>query len=272
MLRQMNEEAQKVKERISGSKPSDDGETDEQPGEEKEMGFLDHLEELRWRLIKSFLGIAAGAIVCWTVMDWLMEYVLLKPAIDSGITLQNLRPFGQVILYMEVSLIGGIIISIPLILYQFWKFIAPGLLPTERRYISSIVAFSSLCFLAGIGFAYFVILPTAMLFFAGFGSSQIVNNIAINEYMSFVVSLMIGAGFVFELPMVSWFLSKLGILTPAFMRHYRRHAIVAIFILAAVLTPGTDPISQVLLAVPLVALYEVSIWISKIAQKKDEIP
>jgi sec-independent protein translocase protein TatC len=242
--------------------------TEAEQAEEREMSFLDHLEELRWRLIKALLGIVVGMALCFAFIDWIMANIMIKPAVETGINLQNLKPFGQVLLYVEVALIGGIIISVPNILYQLWKFIAPGLLPRERKYISSIVAFSSVCFLAGIAFAYFVILPTALKFFAVFGSPDIANNIAINEYMSFIVSLMLGAGIVFELPMVSWFLSKLGILTPAFMRHYRRHAIVAIFILAALLTPGTDPMSQIFLAVPLVGLYEISIWVSKAAQKK----
>jgi sec-independent protein translocase protein TatC len=139
------------------------------------------------------------------------------------------------------------------------------LLPRERQYIRWIVFFTSFCFLAGVAFAYFVMLPSALTFFTGLGSGEIENNIAINEYMSFIITVMLGAGIVFELPMVSWFLSRLGLLTPAFMRHYRRHAIVGILILAALLTPGTDPVSQLLLAVPLVILYEISIGISGIA-------
>lgn len=241
---------------------------------EKEMTFLDHLEELRWRIVKALIGIIIGMIVCWVFIDWIMDDVLLKPIKDVNanvapgqqpIHLQNLKPFGQLFLYMQVAAIGGIIISIPNILYQLWAFIAPGLLPKERRYIKSIVIFSSFCFLAGIAFAYFVMLPSALTFFAGFGSAEIMNNIAVNEYMNFIISVMLAAGVVFELPMVSWFLSQLGILTPAFMRHYRRHAIVTIFILAAVLTPGTDPVSQILLAAPLLALYELSIGISALA-------
>jgi sec-independent protein translocase protein TatC len=184
------------------------------------------------------------------------------------INLQNLKPFGQVFLYMQVAIIGGIILSIPNILYQLWAFIAPGLMPKERRHIKAIVVFSSVCFLAGIAFAYFVILPSALTFFAGFGTPEIENNIAINEYMNFIISVMLASGVVFELPMVSWFLSRLGILTPAFMRKYRRHAIVIIFILAALLTPGTDPVSQVLLAGPLVVLYEISIGVSAWANRK----
>jgi sec-independent protein translocase protein TatC len=242
--------------------------------DEREMTFFDHLEELRWRIVKALAGIVVGTILCWVFIDWIMDGVLLKPVRDVNnnlapgqqpIHLQNLKPFGQVFLYMQVAIIGGIIISIPNILYQLWAFIAPGLLPKERRYIKAIVVFSSVCFLAGIAFAYFVMLPSALTFFAGFGSAEIVNNIAVNEYMNFIISVMLAAGVVFELPMVSWFLSQLGILTPAFMRHYRRHAIVGIFVLAALLTPGTDPVSQVLLAGPLLLLYELSIGISALA-------
>jgi len=239
------------------------------------MTFIDHLEELRWRIIKIFLGIIVGAIICWIFIDVLVEGILLEPVrsinsknpVGPQLRLQNLKPFGQVLLYMEIGFIGGIVISLPNFFYQVWMFIAPGLLPRERKYISRIVAFSTLCFLAGITFAYFVILPTALKFFAVFGTPQIENNIAITEYMNFIISLMLGAGIVFELPMVSWFLARLGILTPKFMRKYRRHAIIIILILAAILTPGTDPVSQILLAIPLMALYELSIWIAKVASK-----
>ena len=236
-----------------------------------DMSFLDHLEELRWRLIKALAGVVAGAVICGVFIDVLMDGILLRPVAEANATLaaghppirlQNLKPFGQVFLYMQVALAGGVILSLPWILHQVWSFIAPGLLAKERRYIRWIVFFSTFCFLGGVAFAYFVMLPAALTFFAGFGSTAIENNIAVNEYMSFVISVMLAAGVVFELPMVSWFLSQLGILTPAFMRRYRRHAVVAIFVLAALLTPGTDPVSQILLAIPLFLLYEISIGVS----------
>lgn len=254
--------------------PGVDNETEPENG--KEMTFLDHLEELRWRVIRALIGIVLGMIVCWIFIDWIMDGVLLKPIVhlnnhltagQQPIHLQNLKPFGQLFLYLEVAIIGGALLSIPNILYQLWAFIAPGLMPNERKYVRWIVVFSSVCFLGGVTFAYFVMLPAALQFFAGFGSTEIANNIAISEYMSFIISVMLAAGVVFELPMVSWFLSKIGILTPGFMRKYRRHSIVAIFIIAAILTPGTDPVSQILLAVPLLVLYEISIWISAWASK-----
>lgn len=243
------------------------------------MSFLDHLEELRWRIVKAVIGIVLGSVLCWVFIDEIVHYVLLRPvqvvnenlaAGQQPIHLQNLKPFGLLFMYMEVAFVGGLIVSLPNVLYQLWAFIAPGLMPKERRYIKSIVFFTTFCFLAGIAFAYFVMLPSALTFFAGFGTVEIENNIAISEYMSFIISVMLTAGVVFELPMVSWFLSKLGILTPAFMRHYRRHAIVGIMVLAAVLTPGTDPVSQLLLAIPMMALYEISILISAMAGKKRE--
>ncbi len=234
-----------------------------------EMTFLDHLEELRWRIIYAFIGLLAGTIIAWIFIDFLIEQILLKPAVDNNIDLQNLRPFGQLFLYVQVAIIAGIILSIPNIFYQLWKFISPALRKNERRYIVRIVIFSSFCFIAGILFAYFVMLPVTFGFAAQFGTEAIKNEFAIDEYMSIILSIMIAAGLIFELPMLSFFLSKLGILTPAFMRKYRKHSIVIILILAAFLTPGGDPVSQLLLGVPLVLLYEVSIFISKISQRKN---
>jgi sec-independent protein translocase protein TatC len=236
--------------------------------EEKEMTFLEHLEELRWRIIYSLIGIVIGTIIAWVFVDFLVEQILLKPAKDSGVSLQNLKPFGQIFLYFQIALIAGLIISIPNVFYQFWKFISPALRKHERRYILAIVIFSTLCFLAGIAFAYFVMLPLALSFAAQFGTQTIKNEFAVDEYMSIIISVMLAAGLVFELPMLSFFLSKLGILKPSFMRKYRKHSIVIILVAAAVLTPGTDPVSQVILAVPLVLLYEISILVSKFSQKK----
>lgn len=235
---------------------------------EKEMTFLEHLEELRWRIIYSIIGIVIGTIIAWIFIDFLVDVVLLKPAKDSGAALQNLRPFGQLFLYMQIAIMVGVIISIPNVFYQFWQFISPALRKKERRYIFWIVVFSSVCFLIGIAFAYFAMLPLTLKFAAQFGSTSIKNQFSIEEYMSIIISVMLASGLVFELPMISFFLSKLGILKPSFMKKYRKHAIVFIMIAAAFLTPGTDPVSQIVLAVPLVVLYEISILISKISQKK----
>ena len=200
-------------------------------GKEGEMSFLEHLEEMRWRIIYSLIGIVVGTIIAWIFIDQLVDVVLLKPARDSGAHLQNLRPFGQLFLFVEVAIIVGVVISIPNIFYQLWKFISPALKQNEKKYILSIVIFSSVCFLTGIAFAYFVMLPLALKFAEQFGSSSIKNQFSIEEYMNIIISIMLAAGIVFELPMISFFLTKLGILTPAFMKRYRKHAIVIIMFL-----------------------------------------
>jgi len=241
---------------------------EEQHGSDVEMSFLDHVEELRWRIIYAIIGVLIFSIIAWIFIDPLVEIVLLRPARDANASLQNLRPFGQLFLYVQVAIIVGIVASLPNIFYQLWQFIAPALRKKERKYILWIVFFSTFCFLAGVAFAYFVMLPLAMKFAAQFGSEAIKNEFSIEEYMSIIISVMLAAGVVFELPMISFFLSKLGILTPKFMRKYRRHAFVIILVLAAFLTPGADPVSQIILAVPLVLLYEISIFISKLSSKK----
>lgn len=237
---------------------------------EVEMTFFEHLTELRSRILKALAGVVIGGIICFIFINPIVEYFLLAPAKMSHIKLQNLKPFGQVFLYFQVSIIGGAIVSLPNLFYQFWKFISPALRQKERSYIISIVMFSTVSFLTGIVFAYLIMLPMTLSFAAQFGSSTIENQFAIDEYMEIIISVMLAAGVVFELPMISFFLSKIGILTPQFMRKYRRHAIVVIMILAAVLTPGTDPVSQVILAVPLFILYEISIIVSKLSVKSRE--
>jgi sec-independent protein translocase protein TatC len=247
---------------------SEEKELKENGSGEVEMTFLDHLEELRWRVIYSLIGIVIGTIIAWIFIDFFIEQILLLPAKESGLKLQNLKPFGQLFLYFQVAIIIGLILSFPNVVYQIWKFIAPALRQKEKKYIKWIVIFTTFCFLVGVVFAYFVMLPLTLKFAAQFGSPTIENNFSIDEYFSIILSIILGAGLVFELPMLSFFLSSIGILTPKFMRKYRRHSIVAIMILAAVLTPGTDPVSQLLLAIPLVILYEISILVSKIFQRK----
>lgn len=236
---------------------------------EIEMSFLQHLEELRWRLIYAVIGLFIGTIAAWIFIDPLVEHILLLPAQTANMKLQNLRPFGQLFLYLQVAMIAGFVLSLPNIFMQLWKFIAPALHSSERKYIVWIVLFSTICFLSGIVFAYFIMLPLTLKFAVAFGTPEIENNFAITEYFSIIISVMLAAGLVFELPMLSFFLSKLGILTPKFMRKYRRHALVVILIIAAMLTPGTDPVAQLLLAVPLGFLYEISIFVSKLSQKKN---
>lgn len=247
-------------------------ETEDYSTDEREMSFLDHLEELRWHLIRAVLGVVAGVLICGYFSDWIINEAILRPAslTDPPLELINTIPYGQITFYMLVIVLAGFILSVPWIIYQIWRFVEPGLLPKERRYISRIVAFTSLCFFAGVAFSYFVMLPYMLQFFAEFGTGGIRNMIAVNEYMSFVLQLVLVSGLIFELPMVSYFLGRFGILTPAFMRHYRRHSYVAILVLAAIVTPTTDPVTMSVFSLPIVGLYELSIGIAGVAARKRE--
>lgn len=235
----------------------------------KEMTFLEHLEELRWTIINSLIGIVIAAILSWFFIDYIVNDILLYPAKKVGVKLQNLKPFGQLFMYFQVALFSGLILSLPWIVYQIWKFIEPALHKHEKKYVLLVVIFTSICFLLGAAFAYFIMLPYSLNFAFTFGSTDIENKFAVDEYLSIVVSLIILSGIVFELPMLSFFLTKLGLLTPKFMRKHWRFAIVMILILSAIITPTIDPVNQSLLAIPLFLLYEISIWVSKIASRKN---
>ena len=246
------------------------GEETEHAAEEREMSFLDHLEELRWRLVKSALGLVVAVIGCSIFSDWLVNEVVLRPGrrTDPPLKLINTVPYGQITFYMGVVITAGLIITSPWILYQLWKFVEPGLREKEKKYVSGIVVSTTFCFLTGVSFAYFLMLPYMLQFFTTFGTTSIVNMISVSEYMSFVIQLILLSGLIFELPMISYFLARFGIMTPAFMRHYRRHSIVAILIIAAVVTPTTDPVTMLVFSLPMFLLYEVSIWIAGIAARK----
>ncbi len=238
--------------------------------DEQEMTFIDHLEELRWRIVKALFGVVVAVSICAYFSDWIVNEVILRPRrmTNPPLELINTVPYGQITFYMMVVIFSSLILSMPWILYQVWKFIQPGLMPRERKYISGIVAFTSVCFLSGVAFSYFVLLPYMLQFFASFGTADIRNMISVDEYMGFVLQLVLVSGLIFELPMVAYFLALLGILTPAFMRHYRRHAVVVIFVFAALITPTTDPITMLVFSVPILILYEISIWIAGVAIRK----
>ena len=244
-----------------------------EPVEEEQSGsgILDHLEDLRWVILKSVFGLFFTVGISVYYIDFIINDILLRPLKEYSPTVKllNLKPFGQIVLYMEVAFFAGLILGIPWVLYQLWKFIEPALYKTEVSYIKSIVFFSSFCFLSGVAFAYFVVIPYSLSFFLSFGSPMIENFISAEEYMSFVVQIVLAAGVVFELPMVSYFLSRLGLLTPAFMQYYRRYAYIVVVIVAGVITPP-DVISQLLLMIPTILLYEISIFISGRVLKNKE--
>jgi len=160
-----------------------------------------------------------------------------------------------------IALVGGIILSVPVITYQLWKFVSPGLYANEKGFVLPLVIFSFSSFIAGILFSYIILIPYCLNFFASLSGDTVLNNFSINHYFSFITWLLLGSGIVFQLPVISFLLSIIGVLTPAFMRHYRRHSIVAIFILSSFITPP-DPVSMIVMAFPLIVLYEISIGVS----------
>ncbi len=239
-----------------------------------EMGFLDHLEEFRWRIIKSLAAVVVGAIISFVFIDKIME-ILVAPTLKIGaqFTLQVLKVQGMFMVKWGLAFVGGFILGLPIITYQLWKFIAPGLYGTEVKYILPIIIFTYVAFLCGILFAYFILIPFSLKFFTSMGYGDVQNNISINYYFSFITWLMMGAGIIFEMPIVSFILSLVGILTPKFLRTYRRHAIVTIMILSAFITPP-DPVSMIIMTFPLIILYEISILVSagvnRAKQKKED--
>ena len=232
------------------------------------MHFLDHLEELRWRLLKSLISVLIGSVVTFYFIDVIIEF-LIKPtqSLANPMDLQVLKVQGMFMIKWGIALIGGFVLAIPVLTYQLWKFISPGLYLNERKYVGPLIFFTYLSFLVGLVFSYTVIIPFSLEFFTSVGVDQIENNFSINYYFNFVTWLMIGSGLIFELPVLVFILSIIGLLTPAFMSNYRRHSIVIILILSAFITPP-DPVSLVLMFIPLWLLYEISIGVSWLVNRK----
>lgn len=257
--------------------------TDSAKSDEKEMPFLEHLEELRTRLIKALLSVTFFTGLSWFFIERIFDFLvqpyrdaiaLAKAEVQNPATLESVRliftnPTGGFMIYIKLALTVGILFSIPVIVYQIWQFIAPGLLLRERRIAVWVVFFTTLCFMAGAMFCYYVVLKYGLGFLLTFQSDVLTPMVSIDEYFGFVTILLIVFGLVFEMPVIAFFLTKIGFLTPEFMRQKRRYSIVAIFVAAAVLTPSTDAFTMMLLVVPLLVLYEISIWISKIALSKE---
>ncbi len=227
-----------------------------------QMSFLEHLEELRWRLLKSIIAILFGGSFCFLFIDAIMQF-LIAPIhnLSNPPDLQVLKVQGMFMIKWGVALFGGIVVAIPVLTYQIAKFIGPGLHNDEKKVMVPLVFFSYLAFLVGIVFAFYILIPYSLEFFTSMGMMEVKNNFSINYYFSFITMLLFGSGVIFELPIVVFILSAIGFLTPAFMRHYRRHAIVVIIVLSAFITPP-DPISLIFISIPLVFLYEISIGVS----------
>jgi apolipoprotein N-acyltransferase len=247
-------------------------------GSEVAMPFLDHLEELRWRLLRALAGVVLGAAICGIYSDEILR-LLVEPirgvnpvmrlfeleVIDPPIRLIYLKPMGMFMVKLQIALVGGAILALPLLLYQLWLFVAPGLFDRERYYVAFIIFSSTVCFLLGAVVAYSGVVPLSFRFLISLGEGvDIEPQFDIGFYIGFVLRLLVAFGVVFELPVATFFLAKVGVVTSEMMRKGRRYAVVVGFVLAALLTPP-DPISQMMMALPLVVLYELSIWVARVA-------
>lgn len=251
-----------------------------------EMTFLQHLEELRWHIIRSLVAIVIGAIVAFMFKDIIFDHIILAPNNPDFITnrllcrladmvnvpllcinqnpveLISIKLTGQFTTHITISLVAGLILAFPYVFREFWSFFRPALYEKERKYARGAVTMASLLFLAGIIFGYFIIAPLSINFLGTYRVSDLVTNqINITSYIGSVTSVALASGITFELPIVVFFLARIGVLTPEFMRKYRRHAIVVVLVVAAVITPP-DVFSLILVSIPLLILYEVSIFLA----------
>lgn len=260
---------------------------------EGEMSFLQHLEALRWHLVRATIAVCVLALFAFFQKEFLFDVIILGPkkvdfptyramcwlaeklSIDDlcineiPFKLQSTELSQQFTLHMWVAFFAGFIMAFPYILWEIWRFIKPALSEKESRYTKGIVFTSSFLFFLGVLFGYYVIAPLSINFLGSYSvSSEVQNIFTIDSFINIITMLTLAAGIVFQMPIVVFFLAKIGLLTPAFMRAYRKHAIVVILIVAAVITPSPDVTSQMLVAFPLLLLYEISIWIAAIVNRK----
>lgn len=240
-------------------------------GEEK-LPFTAHLEELRDRIVRCFIAVGVGFVVSYGFKEKLFQ-ILVNPLIkvmEEGDTLVYTGLPEAFFTYLKVSLLSGIMVASPILLYQFWMFVAPGLYHKERRMLIPIVILSTLFFVGGSLFGYFVVFPFGFKFFLGFATENIRPLPSMKEYLGFSAKLLLAFGLVFELPLVLTFLARLGVVSVDFLKKNRKYALLLFFVGAAILTPP-DVITQVMMALPLILLYEISIVGAKIFGKKKKV-
>jgi sec-independent protein translocase protein TatC len=263
--------------------------------EEKEMSFLDHLEELRWHIVRSIAAIMIFMIVAFAFTPWIFNNIIFAPArvdfptfkvlcklghltgaVDSlcaqpfPFKIQSRYMTGQFTMQVLAAFVIGFIVAFPYVFWEIWRFVKPGLLKNEMNNSRGAVFSVSFLFALGVSFGYFVLCPMMTWFFSSYSiSDMIVNEFDITSYVSTFIALVFGSGLLFQLPVVVYFMTKIGILTPKFMRTYRKHAVIVILIIGAIVTPP-DPLSQVLISMPLFLLYEISIFISAYVVRKRE--
>ena len=242
---------------------------EEGPEEERPMTLLEHLGELRRRLVRGFLAILIGFFACYGFAQQLFYYLSLP--------LLKVMPADSKFIYtgvaegffvdMKVAFVAGVFVACPFLFYQIWAFIAPGLYEEEKKYIIPLALSSALFFVLGGVFCYFGVFPFAFEFFMSYSTDNIVAMLSINEYLSFALKMVLAFGLIFEMPLFSFFLARMGIITAQKMRDVRKYAVLAIFVVAAILTPP-DVFSQLMMAGPMLVLYEVSIWVAALVGKK----
>ncbi len=232
---------------------------------DKKLTVLGHLSELRSRLIKSVIAVLITTVISFVFANQIF-HIMILPA--EGINLIYIEMTEMIGTYMKVSLVSGIILAMPYLVYQLIMFVSPGLTHREKKYVYLILPWIALMFVGGVIFSYFILLPPAMKFLITFGSDIATPQIKIGNYISIVSRLLLAIGLVFEMPVITTFLARLGIITPKWLSSKRKPAIILAFILAAIITPTFDPVNQTLVAAPLIVLYEISIWLAKIVARK----
>lgn len=263
--------------------------------ERKEMSFLEHLDVLRWLLVRSVIAALVGATIIFIFMDVLFEKIILAPSQPSfftnrafawlanylnspglqinatGIKLQNIDMAGQFSTSVLVAMVGGLIVAFPYIIWELWKFISPALKEKEAKNATGAIFAVSTLFFIGVLFGYYLIAPLSIDFLVTYKVSPLVENIiSLDSYISTITSIVLAGGIIFELPVIIYFLSKMGVVSVKFLKTYRRYAIVIIVIIAAVITPP-DVVSQSLVAIPLLILYEVSIFMASRIEKQRKV-
>jgi sec-independent protein translocase protein TatC len=231
---------------------------------ERQMTIIEHLEELRSRLMKSIIAVAITTAFSFAFTESIMR-ILIAPA---GIKPVFLRPTEMFITYFKVALLAGLLLAMPVLVYQLVQYIWPGLQGGERRYVRIIVPGATFSFVVGVLFTYFIVLPFALRYLVSFGGNLVEAKWAIGEYISFVTTLLFWSGVVFETPLIMFFLARLGIVTPQFLSKNRKFAIIIIAVVAAVITPTPDPFNMGLVMLPLLLMYEIGIVLAKIAYRE----
>jgi len=226
------------------------------------MPLLDHLKELRTRLVRAALALAVGTGISFAFARQVLVFLIAPMGSNPP---QALKPTESIGNYMKVALICGVTLAMPVLVYELGRFLAPGLTKRERRYLLLLVPGATLCFVAGVAFAYFIMVPSAIPFLQGFLSDIIEQQWAIGEYLSFLTSLLFWMGVSFELPLFVFFMAKVGIIDAKTLSRYRKYAIVVIAILAAMITPTVDPVNMMLVMGPLILLYELGVLLAKLA-------